>query len=488
MTDQLSIKEAPIISNQLIFEPLSPIHVGGDSEKHMVEGFDYLIDKDKKVLSVINWSETFKRSPGLINEFSFYLADGKIPDVRKRELIIEAEFPLPVGNQFLELKRLIRNGFGKPYIPGTSIKGAILSIIIGELSQDLQPNDNRELYEKTVGNFNKSLQQFIRVSDVELDYLQLVKTKIFNLRTEDGSWVYGWKDALQGSNREKINIDNFSTTWEVFPENQGGDFRLSFGKVFPGYYNSVFTGLSNESKSIYSKIIEKGDSKALFELINKKTLSYLQAEIAFFNEFYTPEIQHVIDLYLQWIRDIQNSNSNFAIFRMASGSGFHSITGDWQFKDDHTSIGNSRNKRKSRRLIIDSEGKEWKAIPMGFVKIQLPEIWIEKEKNIEPVGEKFSLEQVEEDSNTQKQPSEPTIRKISDYPRGGGKVDAKVVGQEGMQMKVEVFLEGFEGKTLSVRYNDGLNYFGKDSIIELDLSFPAPKNRKQFNLNNPVKK
>jgi len=82
----------------------------------------------------------------------------------------------------------------------------------------------------------------------------------------------------------------------------------------------------------------------------------------------------------------------------------------------------------------------------------------------------------------------PTFRILENYPKGGGKVDAKVVGQEGLQMKVEVFLEGFEGKIQSVRYNDGLNYFGKDAIVELDLTFPNPKNKNQFNLNNPLKK
>lgn len=82
----------------------------------------------------------------------------------------------------------------------------------------------------------------------------------------------------------------------------------------------------------------------------------------------------------------------------------------------------------------------------------------------------------------------PKIQKLTDYPKSGGKVDVKVIGQEGLQMKVEAFLEGMEGKIFQIRFPEGLKYFGKDSILEADITFPQPNNRKQFNLSNPKRK
>jgi hypothetical protein len=130
-------------------------------------------------------------------------------------------------------------------------------------------------------------------------------------------------------------------------------------------------------------------------MINQHTLGHLKKDLAFFNEYnqanYSNEIIFSIE---NLIARCQKSSSNEAILRIGSGSGFHSMTGDWQFdkyhelrtwnRSDIRKYGLTRNQQrdyidkyqmfKSRRLAFLRSKQGYDFYPMGYVTLSLDKL------------------------------------------------------------------------------------------------------------------
>ena len=111
----------------------------------------------------------------------------------------------------------------------------------------------------------------------------------------------------------------------------------------------------------------------LFYEINNHTADYLDSEHKFFSEYPQGDNSNLI---LDGIEQLQNvvdgcfKNGNTCLLKMAAGSGFHSITGNWQY-DDFTQTGTDpktgKKNKKSRKIAI--RGKQFYL--MGFVKLKI---------------------------------------------------------------------------------------------------------------------
>ena len=110
------------------------------------------------------------------------------------------------------------------------------------------------------------------------------------------------------------------------------------------------------------------DITVLFGIINEHTKAYLEKELDFFKKYNEADrTSEIIKNIEELIQRIPSDNSS-CLLKMAAGSGFHSITGDWQY-DDYDKTGfngkTGKNKYKSRKIVEYNE----KLSLMGFVEL-----------------------------------------------------------------------------------------------------------------------
>ena len=132
--------------------------------------------------------------------------------------------------------------------------------------------------------------------------------------------------------------------------------------------------------------IMQQSANALCAIINNHTRQYLEKELKFFKKYMEGEYADILmdedDNNLGTIPllldELDNLQPNECIIKLAAGTGFHSITGDWQYTD-YTGglLGQSRDnkdkfaKPKSRKIAVTDDGDGLFLDLMGFIKLTL---------------------------------------------------------------------------------------------------------------------
>lgn len=346
----------------LKIEVLTPLSIGAGSEKDWVKGVDFVVNKGK--IYKLNLKKIVKEGVNIDRLTSFFASKNEQGIINlitepKLEKVSDFVMPLPADSPN-DIKAFVKNQLtGKPILAGSSLKGAIRSILFDYLRDS-------ELDEKQV--FGSSVKgdefmRFIKISDAEFDGTSLVNTKIFNLQNKK-DWEGGWKH--KGFTNGMFTQDGFNTIYECLKPSQSGfaSIMLSlnqFDKIGNHSYNEEKRGiLSND----------------LFKVINNHTKEYLEKEKAFFEKYSADKTNLIVDSINNLLKLIPSDNS-YCILKMSAGSGFHSITGDWQFED--YSNGRLDRKRadkkdlktageilpKSRKIAVYGEHFDL----MGFVKL-----------------------------------------------------------------------------------------------------------------------
>ena len=358
-------------------EILTPVHVG--SGNIWKEGIDF-ISKGEKVYMV-----DFERFFALITETDIrpdktgfdqlldLLSKGKSAEVAEicNELHLDpAEFAIKVFHTpkkpHSDIRPLIRTGMGVPYIPGSSIKGALRSVIFNYLYNRFQRKPYNKFTEKEVlGDFDKAITRFIHPSDVEIP-----ATGISNLDT--------WNLYLRGMAPKSDYKQNLPITVEHFLPGKGTwEFRLAIDEDWLQFLQEKFPG--NLPANI-RYIVKPGVPSIpfLFNMVNEYTNAHLRREIDFFSAYPQAEDTDLLIENLEMLRQMTINNPDSCVLRLSYGSGFHGITGDWRFLTHTETIDKPdwENKKKgeptrykSRKIV----GQDVHTNAMGFVKITLPE-------------------------------------------------------------------------------------------------------------------
>lgn len=396
---------------------LSPLSIGAGADKDLVKGVDFIV-KDKKVY-LLNLKKMIENGVD-IQSLTTYFADKNAGAVLKMvegklNAVSDTQFDLP-SNSDIDIKSFIKNELsGKPIIPGSSLKGAVRSVILDYLLAGQKIVNSKE--EKTYfGDSTKGdeLMRFIKFSDAEFDETALVNTKIFNLYGSGNSWQGGWKHSGRET-AKNYQATGFNTLYESILPEQKGLCSIMFSKVL---FDRIENHIKKTEKERLFSIIE------LFEIINRHTKNYIKKEIAFFKKYSTDKTDEIIKSLEYLATQIPKDNSS-CVLKMSAGSGFHSITGDWQYDDYiETGIWNSgKRKYKSRKIAIHNDCFSL----MGFVKLQpiseeeyekRREIRVEKERQIseerQAEQERIRVEKerkVKEDSEKQRKIEEERLKK-----------------------------------------------------------------------------
>lgn len=349
-------------------EILSPVHIGCDIEKNWQQGVDFVV-KGGKVFK-LNLDKILK-SPRIDTErLSSALAAGKRDaiaamlnniDIRS---IADRQFGLPVnGLNIKEIRPNIYNQLtDKAIIPGSSLKGAIRSILLNKLIKERPPKamDSDRLDEtEYFGTIGDSFMKYLRISDIEFESTALINTKIYNLqRREDDPFSGGWKKSPRETDDRFSNF-GFNTVYEAIMPQSTGYGRITIEK---------------------DKITDISDIESLFSLIKDYSDNYIRQEENFFETYGGDSSNIIIDSLAEILDNIPADDNDSCVLRLGAGSGFHSITGNWQFEKhdiDHVSNYGGRNRgmydkrksAKSRKIAIWDGNGTRNFAPMGFIKI-----------------------------------------------------------------------------------------------------------------------
>ena len=198
---------------------ITPLAVGAGDDNEWALGFDY-VQKDGKVyildmkkvgesgVNIDLLSQMFLKSD--MTGISTLLGDN-LKDVSRYVFDSPATTTNPIKS-FLRTQL-----FDKPLVAGSSIKGAIRSILFTALRDD-ERDDKAVFGEMKDGTV---FMRFIRVGDIEMPDTCLVNTKVFNLRKEDSNWAGGWKHGEHETNGQ-FRQTGFNTLYECVPSGKQG--------------------------------------------------------------------------------------------------------------------------------------------------------------------------------------------------------------------------------------------------------------------------
>jgi CRISPR-associated protein Csm5 len=361
---------------QCSLEVLSPLHIGSGIK--LQKDFDFISENNYTLIfNKEDIEKLLSENPDIIKEFddpNFKPATflKKITNPRRYNLIC-------FGRDILEFER---NGDGIPYIPGSSVKGAIRTILLHTLIKSKSTEEQNSLFsninysnpkfasDSILKNIfgkdsNHNLLRSTSISDIFFDNknLNLFSTYVLSMNSVNS---YKWKKM--GKNSQ--NSDNTRDATAIYSEMINAGAKSNFN-----FRIDDFLFQNDTAKKIlgFSPI----SIQDLAIAINKYSISKIQEEIDFLKTLNTNNklnqlIQNLEDIK----RKISTERSDEFIFRLSWGIGWKGMTGDFL---DKTTLLNVKNKLrlgkqgidvfpKSRKIVFHNNEPNFLA---GWVKVKL---------------------------------------------------------------------------------------------------------------------
>lgn len=274
------------------------------------DSFIYILSVDKlgKLIRtdatlVSNWTNAIEK--GEADSFVRQLLTGhSYKDISKRRITNYASFERTNPT----LKECIHDGIGRPYIPGSSIKGAIRTIVFSSMASEkiqsvLSECTNSDERKKAMFGMEKSLLgrtadadvfRFLSTGDAYFDKESEIAVKQINLNITEKNKL---KDFSKQQVVEAISSDMISS------------FRLNIKEKF--FEKTGLNGL-----------------QALFKLINDHTRKLVQEEIDYWDGF-SDDVNDYVSSMEDVLTEIKQCQPNECVLRIGQGSGWRFISGAW---------------------------------------------------------------------------------------------------------------------------------------------------------------
>ena len=307
---------------------LTPLHIGDGAELQL--NMDYLkTDMGLGVIDLEGLFESMSENRSAISDFgcsSFDLSqfhkDYKIP--------IAPQYILPFKQKFVprNIRSFIKTGFGKPYIPGSTLKGGVRTALWTQLDRSSLPSAvNYESFKKAASGIDGKdpHHDFLRPFQVSDSHgieangaLQVEEVKFFNIMHGNKP---GWKDFLN----KKTTADFNKSTGiyvETLPSEQMFYVKAGIDQLFQKRSIKMASKLP-DCPAIH-------DFKSFALAVNRHSLKIATQEESFFSQ-YEGMISGAKAFYTNLcsrITDISREPEAF-IVRIAWGSGWRGMTGNW---------------------------------------------------------------------------------------------------------------------------------------------------------------
>lgn len=432
----------------LQIEMLSPTHIGTRSTEHWFKDVDYfyrdgfLYEVDKKVLvqqlrqgknqfydyvrlinDKDNWKNPVDRYVRLFHNYQ--LNEAIVLDKM-------AQVHLPYSD---EIRRMIHDTTGRVVLPGTAIKGALRTILFQHFYR--QPAHGRKESWKTIeerlfGPITNNLMRLLRVTDTALEQEQITyhSTKVLS-RDKDKAPVWKYSNE-SGDHGKPLKPQKFGTAYECFATGAAAAFRFGLQDAkgtlasLHQQIQAIEQQLKKEQKKEqkkrfkqtvkdYQQLITRIEHlleadhpiQMLFHWANQLIIEYVEAEIAFYEYQLSEgnkETQTMLQELVEWLKTTvleparaAGKKPEYCILRLGQGVGFHSITGDWQYPQQHIKEVTKRGKDKetqqyssyqvlqykTRKLTLQKIKEGYQVRPFGYVKLHLPTSWQQQKTTFE---------------------------------------------------------------------------------------------------------
>jgi CRISPR type III-A-associated RAMP protein Csm5 len=363
--------------NNCKIETITPVHVGSgvlfqkNTEFLHKDEFVGIVD-EKKILEIIGhaqigqWVNIIENGQPLFPYLQKRRSDIELEDVCSRVMAVYCENI----NNAQSLKEQLHNGTGKPYLPGSSIKGAIRTAIFSSLIEHLPPFNEDNLKNRKSRFDDSFLSDKLFGKDPNHDTLRFLQ--VGDAMFDEGSTIAMNVMSMNHTHKSTQLNKRVSQLTEAIGTELSTQFRLTIDKT------KLLKNI--KYKTIETDIRFLENFEALFQLLNHHTIKLLESEIEFWKRYDGFE---VVSEYLENITEIKEIASGCGesetVLRLGHGSGWTFMTGNWPKSEalisdeiwnqivDKARPGNQRKYSdyffpKTRRM--DEEG-----FLLGFVKI-----------------------------------------------------------------------------------------------------------------------
>lgn len=367
--------------SKIKIEAITNVHVGSGETLNINNDFSVAVDSEghkvigiidpRKVMNLIGvehvntWVQSIERKRPFKEIVRQYAPKATLEDYSLR--IVE-NFCDNITDTF---KECIHDGLGRPYIPGSSIKGAIRTAVLANLTAEMRPErleiknkygklDVGVMEAKLFGNNpNVDVFRFLHVGDAIFGELftSAITMANINEREKQSFWDTSKKQTIEAIS------EGDETTFEM---------RLKLDS-----YQNCVSKVAMLPQSMSSLPI-------LFETINAHTLSLLESEIEYWTELKDNDDTQKVDDYIAECRKVMTEadrceRGKSCILRVGHGCGWRFITGAWserspQFDSVIVPASRPNNRKyeeydfpKSRRVVSDSDV----SMLLGFVKMTI---------------------------------------------------------------------------------------------------------------------
>ncbi len=353
------------------------------------EGSDiYVIDANKfgaiigsDLASINQWVDHIKR--GTASEFIRNRTQGHSPmEYSKRRIINFADFRNTQGT----LKECLHDGMGRPYIPGSSIKGAIRTAVLASLARkkgrEVLNNEFRRIFQEENkskrkrmlssieqsffgNNPNSDIFRFVTVGDAYFDKNSEIAVKQVNLNIRN-------RNSLKDSSKQQII--------EAIGDGEMSSFSL---KIDKNRFEQVKNVHHEYLASMPPFPDELADIPRLFSLINQHTKQLTEDEINMWEKDYNDFDGQ--DDYVNYMKDILNDiikcKPNECVIRLGQAIGWRFITGAWTelideeiFYENIVPIARPHDREKYSEYVFPKSRRiDDESFIFGFLKLSLEE-------------------------------------------------------------------------------------------------------------------
>lgn len=376
-------------SYQCDLHVISPIHVG-TGEKSFAD-LDYIHSNNE--LHFIDMSKMFsvikKMGHSAINEFTEAIEKKTIKEWLDQQRInpvdiSKTSYPSFDQKQPWQIQTNIRDGFGRPFLPGSSLKGAFRTAIIRRLAKA-----DKTLLSKLALSVNRNIetkhhqeQQQIKLDtllanllgdDPKNDLMRTLSIGDFSFNVDDTGLqnvrVYRMENPTGPvMNRKRTRSGNIMgpITVEKLCENSCGKGMFSFDDFL--LYKDVEESCFNFKKSI--------NLPWLIESCRSLTEHTIKTELSFFKDKSGEFIQDFCSFYTDLEKMVKKLQKNETIIQLGWGSGWRGITGQL-LEADELSIHFRKNYLKQAKRYHDFPFPKSrraaeinnKFVPMGWARL-----------------------------------------------------------------------------------------------------------------------
>lgn len=442
---------------------ITPVHVGMDKEKEWVNGLDYIIKSSDVIL--INRDALFKKLRAL-NELNFYTSLLIDADIKKMTNYLESKKLLE--NEFIlkryktntsrvdTIKPQLHNGLGAHYLPGSSIKGTLRSIIGAKILK--QQGKKPEEFDSLFGKIDNNLMKLVQVSDVVMNKTSLVNTKIFSADDHPNEGIGRWKDQRQGGHKDRFNESGFVSTYEAVAGN-------AIGKLMIKLIDTTVLHSNYQEKINVPNSLQIGNMKQDFvKLVNEHAQAYINKEIKYYETFGNDDLnEQAIDFYSELSTQMSQTS---CLLRIGANIGYYAITGDIKYKDhlqwidgfDAKEKHKNQVKAKTRKFAFKKEKGSWQFTPMGWLKLELIN---EADFRAMEIKQQAVTVAVNTNENAAQAPvnapeASAGPKEFTGKLKEGAEIDAKVISSVNGSIKVELLIKDMPGVTSTFSYRAGI--------------------------------